>query len=483
MKGNFKTLLRRFCLEGSVLGLKYFYLYPDPVSRCFWGITLFLSTLGACLLTYLLYQRFMDMPTHITIENQYEPVYNLPYPAITLCSPNQITFSAVEQFKHTIVNGNLTSNFDELAAQALGFNELLQKINFKNLQQFQDIITSNRYSVVNVISLLSQNCSTFLKRCFFRNKQYPCEELFEPVLTKLGVCCSFNSIYKFTNDKRNEKKPNFVEHKVKKHGYSHGLTVIADYDPNNAVDGTIQHAGATRVILTDWSEFPLEVESTLAHPGVEVFHIISATYTYCSTEVEKLPLASRNCIFRDEKVLPHFGEYHNTDCDLNCLIDKVEFHCQCLFFYVPNVSPHRVCNFSKIPCIADVKFHMTEVPAILSCGCMRDCVSRRYSIEHFTGNLQAVQHVVHDRYTGIVFNESTTVMHFYFPKTTFVRQKQETVISLINFFSNLGGVFGLCLGFSHISLFEICFYIYIGIKNYIQKRRTTRRRRRIGYSN
>lgn len=46
---------------------------------------------------------------------------------------------------------------------------------------------------------------------------------------------------------RNEKKPNFVEHKVKKHGYSHGLTVIADYDPNNAVDGTIQHAGATRV--------------------------------------------------------------------------------------------------------------------------------------------------------------------------------------------------------------------------------------------
>ncbi|XP_014372047.2 pickpocket protein 11 [Papilio machaon] len=126
---------------------------------------------------------------------------------------------------------------------------------------------------------------------------------------------------------------------------------------------------------------------------------------------------------------------------------------------------------------------MTEAPASW-CDCKRDCVSRRYSVDHYHGNLQAVQHVmINDRYAGVVLNESTTVMHFFFPKATFVRQKQETVMSLVNFVSNLGGVFGLCLGCSFISLFEICFYIYIAIKNHIQKRRTTRRRRRIGYYN
>ncbi|XP_045537961.1 sodium channel protein Nach-like [Papilio machaon] len=204
------------------------------------------------------------------------------------------------------------------------------------------------------MSLLAQSCNTFLKRCFFQNKLYPCDELFEPVLTKLGVCCTFNSIYKFANDKRNEKKPNFIKYKVKTNGFEDGLTVIADYDPEDAVNGTVQHAGATRVMFTDWSEFPLEGESTLAHPGIETFLLISATYTYCSDEVETLPVESRKCVFRDT-ILPHFGEYHHTDCELNCLVSKVESDCHCLFFYVPNVSPHQVCNFTKIPCILDVK--------------------------------------------------------------------------------------------------------------------------------
>ncbi|XP_013170689.1 PREDICTED: sodium channel protein Nach-like [Papilio xuthus] len=439
--------------------------------------------MGACLLTLLLNRRFMETPTHITIENQFEPIYNLPYPAITLCSPNQITASAVEHFKQTLVNGNLTSNFDDLVAQALGFNELLQSINLEKLQQFQDIITSNRYSVVSVMSLLAQNCNTFLKRCFFQNKLYPCEELFEPVLTKLGVCCAFNSIYKFVNNKRNEKKPNFIKHKSKINRLKHGLTVIVDHDPYNAVDGTVQHAGATRIVFTDWSEFPLEVESVLAHPGIEAFLLISATYTYCSEEVATLPIDSRKCVFEDEVILPHFWKYHHTDCELNCLVSKVESECHCVVFYVPNVSPHQVCNFTKIPCITDVKYQMTEESSASWCGCQRDCVSRRYSVEHFNGNLQAVQHVrLDDRYSGVVLNESTTVMHFFFPKTSFVRQKQETVMSLTNFVSNLGGVFGLCLGCSFISLFEICFYIYTAIKNHI-RRRTTRRRRRIGYYN
>lgn len=33
MKGNFRKLLRKFCLEGTILGLKYFYLYSDRFSR------------------------------------------------------------------------------------------------------------------------------------------------------------------------------------------------------------------------------------------------------------------------------------------------------------------------------------------------------------------------------------------------------------------------------------------------------------------
>ena len=55
------------------------------------------------LLTILLYNRFAEMPTRVTIESQFEPVENLPYPAITLCSPNQMTISALNYFSRNLM--------------------------------------------------------------------------------------------------------------------------------------------------------------------------------------------------------------------------------------------------------------------------------------------------------------------------------------------------------------------------------------------
>ncbi|XP_047993901.1 uncharacterized protein LOC125232318 [Leguminivora glycinivorella] len=71
----------------------------------------------ACCLTWLLYGRFNEMPTRITIENQYESLTTLPFPAIAICSPNQMTLSSMMHFNKTLIDGNATVNLEKALPQ------------------------------------------------------------------------------------------------------------------------------------------------------------------------------------------------------------------------------------------------------------------------------------------------------------------------------------------------------------------------------
>nr|XP_026489652.1 sodium channel protein Nach-like [Vanessa tameamea] len=471
MEGDFKTLFRRFCLDSSILGLKYFYIYPDTISRLFWAITMALILYMACLLTWLLHERFEEMPTRIAIENQYEPVRNLTFPAIIICSPNQITISAMKHFNKTLVEGKRALNLKIILPQLLGFYELVGDLSPRDLENLQNLITLNRYNSLEVMGMLPQSCDDFLKLCFFKGKRYPnCQGLFNPILTKRGMCCTFNSKYHYKKNKRNERIFNFKPETTSKTGLRESLIVVADYNPDDALAGTILNAGAIRLMFTDWTEFPADDESNLVHPNSESFHIIHPTYTYCSEDVMTLPAWSRKCYFEDGYTLPHFRKYHKSDCNLLCHVNELERLCHCTMIYVPNLYLSRACNVTSIDCIVKAKMQMNKWYRTEQCDCPRDCVSFRYRVEMILGNIDALPHIMFNPYSDIVFNKTTTIMQFLVPSPVYVKQKQETVMSLITLSSNLGGVFGLCLGCSAISMLEMYFYIYLLIKNNIKKR-------------
>ncbi|XP_052756545.1 sodium channel protein Nach-like [Galleria mellonella] len=471
MEGNFRNLFRKFCLEGSFIGLKYFYIYPDFVSRCFWMVNTVLTLGLSWTLVYLLYNRFNDRPTRITIENQYEMMKNMPYPSITICSPNQITISSMKHFNKTLVDGDITFDLERVLPQLLGFYVPLQVWDAPGLEQLQKVINLNRYTVPEVINLMPQRCDRFLKLCILQRKSYPhCRGLFRPILTTNGHCCIFNNIYYFENKRRNEKDFNFLNWKVKSFGPMEPLTVVTDYEPDDALDGTIVNAGSIRIMINDMYEFPADEETKLVHPYTESFHIIHVSYTYCSEDVRALPSSSRNCFFNDEQHLPFFGDYRNSDCDQLCYVKAVEAACDCMLYYVPYVKAQRACNFTSISCIVKAKLHIFKWLTSENCDCPRDCDSRRYTTDMTVGNLDALPYVMTNSFTDLKLNKSSSIMHFYFPNPVYVKQKQETVMSLISITSNLGGVFGLCLGCSSISILEILFYIYKTIKNSISRK-------------
>ncbi|XP_050672054.1 sodium channel protein Nach-like [Leptidea sinapis] len=242
---------------------------------------------------------------------------------------------------------------------------------------------------------MPQQCDDFLKLCYLNGKLYPnCRNLFFPILTQHGYCCIFNSVYELRDHKRNIRKTNITIHKAKKPGPHNGLTVVSDYNPEDAIDGTIVNAGAIRVLVMDMDEFPSDDESSLVHSYTESYHLIHTSYTYCSDGVTALPAVSRECYFVDEEPLRYFNEYHNSDCDLLCHVKRVEKHCGCIMMYIPHVKMSQICDISDIKCIIEVKLQSTEEYRRSECNCPRDCVSYRYRVNMILGNLDALPYQI-----------------------------------------------------------------------------------------
>nr|XP_049704418.1 sodium channel protein Nach [Helicoverpa armigera] len=345
-------------------------------------------------LATLLYKRFEEMPTRVTIESQFEPVVNLPYPAITICTPNQMTLTSLKDLKRSLVDGNLTIDLEATMPLLLGFHEIVNNPDLTVLRHLEELFEANRYTIPEVMGTLPQSCDRFLKRCFLEGVLYAnCEDLFQPILTGHGYCCAFNSLYMF-NGKRNIAKHNFENRTVKHAGVTHALVAVTDYEVDDAVPGTLLNAGAIRVMYTDWTEFPSDDETAIVDTRGESYHFLSATYTYCSDEVQSLPVWSRKCYFEDERFLPFFRNYHNSNCDHMCYVVAVKRACGCFPEFLPNVRADDVCKITKIPCIIQVKQDMQSWLFDDYCECPRDCVSRKYRAEITVGNFKALKEVL-----------------------------------------------------------------------------------------
>ncbi|OWR50208.1 putative Non voltage-gated ion channels inorganic ion transport and metabolism [Danaus plexippus plexippus] len=293
------------------------------------------------------------MPTRITIENQFEPMLNISYPAITICSPNQITLTAMKHLNRTLVDGNRTLDLIAILPQLLGFYTITE-VNIDSLKNLEDLLLVNRYYATEILSLVPQSCDDFLKLCYLDKIRYPkCKGLFNPILTNGGMCCIFNSMYAYRNHRRNEKIRNFVGYSGRITGILSGLTVVTDYNPDDAVDGTIIHAGALKLI--------------------EIALILSN---------------SRNCYFPDEKWLSHFQHYRRSDCEVLCAAKDIERSCNCWPPYLPYAR--NICNITSIACIVSSKEN-SLVPD--SCNCQRDCEAFHYRIETSVGNLDGLKYL------------------------------------------------------------------------------------------
>lgn len=157
----------------------------------------FLSTLAgvvfAVIMMRLVYIRFVNNPTITTIDTTNHPIWEVPFPSVTLCNINKV---------HAPSASNITK---QLLGRGVPYDRILTFYNMvPNLispayveEEFLNIsliLADLGYTTETLMMEIVQPCEDLVKLCFWKGYERRCNQLFKLSRSTEGVCCSFNYI-------------------------------------------------------------------------------------------------------------------------------------------------------------------------------------------------------------------------------------------------------------------------------------------------
>lgn len=202
----------------------------------------------------------------------------------------------------------------------------------------------------------------------------------------------------------------------------------------------------------------------------------------------------RQCYFNDERQLKFFKVYTQSNCELECLANFTLAKCDCVKFSMPRDNQTRICTQREVPCYdeAEDSLMANELKqslhsgsgenkiGITDCYCLPSCTSINYDAEISQADYNYIK--VFNAY-GSDLNEYPDMilarLTIFFKEAQFITSKRSELYGLTDFMANCGGLLGLFMGVSILSLIEILYYITLRLAcnlNYRRKKRNKIRR-------
>ncbi|XP_059047783.1 pickpocket protein 28-like [Achroia grisella] len=354
------------------------------------------------------------------------------------------------------------------------------------------------------------------------NSSVPCSDLFSTVLTDEGVCFNFNSLAttEVLNMDNVQKEYNYSTSETPSHGWNltEGYSRDPDPYPRRGMDS--RHVPELDVILRvpDNDDDRL---CNIVNKGFKIFvqhpadQPLTSQYYYsvAPRRVTSLGLKfqmitttnslkdyspkARQCYFPAERQLHYFNIYTATNCMLECHSNFTYEQCGCVAFYMPHNDSESICTSEQAKCIglARVDFAKRVIDDFIDegsdpCSCLPTCNSIEYDADStvsdynfkdilrqietlkktnlsklIEGTLLSIETIYiiddNDLTKANFFNfhriqYSRLKLHFKEPK--FVSMRRSELFGLTDFLANCGGLLGLFLGFSFLSLIEVVYF-------------------------
>ncbi|XP_045446321.1 uncharacterized protein LOC123654465 [Melitaea cinxia] len=193
-----------------------------------------------------------------------------------------------------------------------------------------------------------------------------------------------------------------------------------------------------------------------------------------SSDVKALSLDNRKCFLPSDNEV-NANSYQG--CMTVLMMRKVIGHCRCIpFNYDPKelkVEDFRQCSWERLKCIYkmidQVQNDIRNI--ILEHECYQRCDYVQFDTE--------AEYIKLDR-IPIGTAERNTRVTVHFADNTCLKYKREVLYTWDQMLANLGGIFGLCLGGSIISVIELIWFVlgllftFCGFKNKVAEKKDTK---------
>ncbi|EDV55604.1 pickpocket protein 28 [Drosophila erecta] len=482
---SFARSLRQFLNQTSLHGLKF--VGDSGLSS--WERSFFLGSFVTALIITVhlisnIYVKWDSTPVIIGISPQATSILKVPFPAITICNMNQVQRS-------------LVANYREGSNESALLKVLCESGSWESSQTEEEFSASNfatnKLKISEFLSNHSQSCERMLLFCRFSAVERNCSQLFQQILTDEGLCCVFNFqppeyLYKpFSNNNRNLTNADGFESVMWDPESGYPAQLPPKYYPAPA-SGTGITLGFTAVLNGEMGEYycsstngpgfkvyfhnPIEVPKVkeaglISAIGYETNYRIEMVRAEAVPAIRSISRDGRQCLFRNEKELIFYRIYTRLNCENECLAAFLYETCSCIPFDHPLIySNASICSMVDMSCVRRAQ-RASNRPGWAKCRqkCLPSCFDINYLASGFSfplasNDFQLANPLV-ESFNKSYLSENIAVINVYYRESVYYGNTKNAYVGLTEFLSNVGGVMGLFMGFSVISLAEILYFLIL----------------------
>ncbi|XP_069675732.1 sodium channel protein Nach-like [Periplaneta americana] len=409
---------------------------------------------AAILLINKVWTQYSTSPTITSVESTHYPIWNIPFPAVTVCQVNKVHLSAAVELYEQEFSQLLSEK--EYWAFVSQMAEIIQPEGVDMLQldlnHIHEVLRNRSYNMETLMLRLTQTCSSMLIKCKWRGQVTSCSELFSMHKTDAGFCCSFNYHPPGAPDSMKS-----VPRRVNGAGYLTGLSMLIDPRLEDYYAALFSFYG-TQILVHGNQDYPeISAKGILLSPRKEAFLQVSAASTYSTTEVRALSKEQRQCLFEDEQTLGYdtgeSGDYSYSNCLIQCRMKHMADLCRCVPYFYPTGVFNNLYSPTFVPGLDDNENAMM-------CDCHPTCSDVTYSTEISEAPFFKSPYDVTNFYKEVdITNHS--IIHVYFKEMSVMRFRRDVIYSWNDLLASFGGIVGLTLGASLLSFVEVFYFFTV----------------------
>ncbi|GLG96269.1 uncharacterized protein GBIM_03069 [Gryllus bimaculatus] len=235
-----------------------------------------------------------------------------------------------------------------------------------------------------------------------------------------------------------------------------------------------------KVILHSPIDFP-QSEHESVHVSLEnVFHLALTPHEMRTAPRLRHSYSpqQRQCYFPDERYLKYFKYYSQRNCELECLSNQTLEKCGCVEFYLPRMPNTPVCGWKSKACIEKAKVDLYKTAAFpsgsqgkidsslkytLTCKCFPSCTHIWYKS---TWSTSEMSQQIKKHFFGRCMKRNEedirrSILFVYYKDPLFIPIRRVEVFGTTDLLASMGGLMGLCMGISLLSVIEFFYWMLI----------------------